>query len=68
MRIPIPAQSTSSISANFGKVLETTKKFFMETANQPLKAHGAEMKGCSAGHRANPKNGVTRFKSATPSL
>jgi hypothetical protein len=43
MQIPIPAQSTSSIAANFDKVLETTKRSLTEAANPPFKAHGTEM-------------------------
>jgi hypothetical protein len=42
MQIPIPAQSTSSIAANFDKVLQTTKRLLIEAANPPLKAHGTE--------------------------
>jgi Putative addiction module component len=58
MQIPIPAQSTSSIAANFDKVLEKTRVFFMETASQSLKAYEAEIEKRLAEHRANPEDVV----------
>ena len=78
MRTPTSIESISSITANFDKVLDKTRRFFLGAADQPLRAHAiAEIEKRLAQQHSNPHNVVpwetvkaklnVAFKDVTPS-